>query len=125
MPARAQVQTEPIKWPLPPSSTFKALLAAVILFIMPRKSKLRLSHSAGFSGDCCWGSWNVLSIIFVSPQEGFFFVVACCSVSPSVPRKVCEVQGLQQLLATLECFAKVPLFGCLCLRVPVGEGGAC
>lgn len=93
--ARAQVQTEPIKWPFPASFALPALLVALILFIMPRKTELRLSHSAGFSGDYCLGSWNVHSIIFASPWEGFLFFVACHSVSPSVlRRRVCETQGV-------------------------------
>lgn len=108
-PARARVQTQPVKWPFPPSSAFKALLAAVILFIIPRKSKLRLSHSAGFSGDCCSGNWNVRGIIFVSPWEGFFFLNACRSLSPSVPRQVCEAPGLWLLLAALKRFTEVLL----------------
>lgn len=93
--ARAQVQTEPIKWPFPPSFALPALLVALILFIMPRKTELRLSHSAGFSGDYCLGSWNVHSIIFASPWEGFLFFIPCPSVSPSgLRRKVCETQGV-------------------------------
>lgn len=121
--AGREFKHSPLNGLFPLSSAFKAPLAAGVLFIIPRKSELRLSHSAGFSGDCCSGSWNVHGIIFISLWEGFFFVwfgFTCC-MSPSVPREVREARGLWLSNALPRC----RWCGCLCLRVPVGEGGGC
>lgn len=96
----------------PPSSVLKALLTAVILFIIPRKSKLRLSHSACLAGDCCSGSWNVHDIIFESPGKDF---IARPFVSPSVPRNVLLSARPLLLLAALRSFAEM-LWVSLCLQ---------
>lgn len=62
---------------------------------------------------------GMYTVLFLYPSGKDYFCFICC-VSPSVPREVCNARGLRLLLAGLRRCC-----GCLCLRVPVGEGGGC